>query len=146
MRHEVKNISAILRQRGYKLTAQRRAILEVIVHSQSHLSPAEIHKRVKRQDPNIGLVTVYRTLEILSHLGIICEMHTRGNTRSYLIRGTPEHHHHIICTDCGTVVNFTGCELSRLEERLSRETGFEMTGHLLELSGRCPSCQKAAPA
>lgn len=136
----------MLRQQGYKLTAQRLAILGAIVHSQSHLSPAELHRRVKQKDPKIGLVTVYRTLEILSRLGVICEMHTIGNSRSYLIRGTLEHHHHLICTDCGTVVNFTGCDLSRLEERLSKETGFEMKGHLLELSGRCPSCQKTAPA
>lgn len=146
MRLNEKKVAAILRQQGYKLTTQRRAVLKAIARSRSHLSPAEIYKKAKQEDPKIGLVTVYRTLEILSRLGVICEMRTRGNARSYLIRGTVEHHHHLICTDCGTVVDFTGCDLSRLEKRLSRETGFKMKGHLLELSGHCPSCQKTAPA
>ena len=146
MKLNEKQIAAILRQQGYKLTAQRRAVLKAIARSRRHLSPAEIYKRVKQEDSKIGLVTVYRTLEILYRLGVICEMRTRGNARSYLIRGTVEHHHHLICTDCATVVDFTGCNLGRLEKRLSRETGFKMKGHLLELSGRCPSCQKTAPA
>ena len=145
MRLNEKQIATILRQQGYRLTAQRRAVLKAIARSRSHLSPAEIYKRAKQEDPKIGLVTVYRTLEILSRLGVICEMRTRGNARSYLIRGTVEHHHHLICTDCATVVDFTGCDLGRLEKRLSRETGFKMKGHLLELSGRCPSCQKKTP-
>jgi len=146
MRLNEKQVTVILRQQGYRLTAQRRAVLKAIARSQSHLSPAEIYKRAKQEDPEIGLVTVYRTLELLSHLGVICEMNTRSNARSYMIRGPVEHHHHLICTDCGTVVHFTCCDLSRLEKRLSRETGFEVKGHLLELSGRCPSCQKTAPA
>ena len=146
MRLNEKQVTVILRQQGYRLTTQRRAILKTIARSRSHLSPAEIYKRAKQEDPKIGLVTVYRTLELLSHLRVICEMSTRSNARTYLIRGPEEHHHHLICTDCGTVVHFTCCDLSRLEKRLSRETGFEVKGHLLELSGRCPSCQKTAPA
>ena len=142
MRLNEKKVTIILRQQGYRLTAPRRAVLKTITRSRIHLSPAEIYKRAKQEDPKIGLVTVYRTLEMLSRLGVICEMSTRSNARSYLIRGSEEHHHHLICTDCGTVVDFTCCDLSRLEKRLSRETGFEMKGHLLELSGRCPSCQK----
>jgi hypothetical protein len=75
------------------------------------------------------LVTVYRTLDILSELGLICEVHSGGNCRSYLMRRPQEHHHHLICADCGTVADFTDCDLSELEQRLSLETGFEIKGH-----------------
>jgi len=136
-----KKISAILRQQGYKLTPQRRAVLNAIALNSDHLTPAEIYDRVRREHPGIGLVTVYRTLDILASLGLICEVHSGGNCRSYLMRRPQEHHHHLICSDCGTVADFTDCDLSELEQRLSQETGFEIAGHLLELSGRCHSCQ-----
>ena len=101
------------------------------------------NEMVRQELPGIGLVTIYRTLEILAELGLICEVHTGGNCRSYLMRRPSEHHHHLICSDCGTVVDFTDCDLSRLEQRLHRETGFKIENHLLEFAGQCQNCQRA---
>ena len=137
-------IEAILRQSGYKITRQRRAVLNVIATSRDHLTPAAIYEKVCREHPGIGLVTVYRTLAILAELGLICEVHVGGNCRSYLMRRPSEHHHHLICSDCGAVVDFTDCDLGGMEKRLSRETGFEIEGHLLEFLGHCQGCQKLA--
>jgi len=137
---------AKLRQRGYKLTPQRKAVLKTIMHSQNHLTPVEIYDRVKQEHPGIGLVTVYRTIGLLTELGLICEVHTGDSSRSYLIRRDSGHHHHLICSGCGAVVDFTACDLEELEQRLYRETGFEVEGHLLELYGYCPDCQKIASA
>ena len=139
-----KRIAALLRQKGHKLTRQRRAVLEVIVLSQDHMTPAEIHKKVQEADPTIGLVTVYRTLEMLAGAGLICRVHTDQTSRSYLLRRPDEHHHHLICSDCGRVVDFTDCNLHGLEEKLSRETGFTTEGHILEFFGCCPVCQETA--
>jgi Fur family ferric uptake transcriptional regulator len=141
-----KEIIAKLRQRDYKLTPQRKAVLKVMAHSQNHLTPAEIHDRVKQEYPGIGLVTVYRTIEILAGLGVICKVNPEGNSRSYFIRMTPGHHHHLICSECGAVIDFTGRHLGELEQRLRRETGFKIEGHLLEFFGLCPDCQKTASA
>jgi len=137
-----KTIAAMLRQRGCKLTPQRRAVLKVLAKSQDHLTPAEIYERVHQEYPGIGLVTIYRTLEMLAELGLICEVHAGGSCRSYLVRRPSEHHHHLVCSDCGAVVDFADCNLSKLEERLSQETGFEIESHLLEILGRCRKCQK----
>jgi Fur family transcriptional regulator, ferric uptake regulator len=142
MRFTSRKISSILRENGYRLTPQRRAVLQVIFASNGHLTPAEIHQRVSAEYPGTGLVTVYRALEILGRLGLICEVHSGGNCRSYLVRKPQEHHHHLICSGCGRVVDFAGCDLGRLESRLSRETGFAVEGHLLEFLGLCPACQK----
>ena len=136
-----KKLSSILRQRGYKLTPQRRAVIGAIAISRDHVTPAEIHDRVRPEHPGIGLVTVYRTLDILAGLGLICEVHSGGNCRSYLMRRPSEHHHHLICSDCGTVADFTECDLSELQNKLSVRTGFAIDGHLLEFSGRCRGCQ-----
>ncbi len=140
----MKRTISVLRQRGYKLTLQRRAVLNVITLSREHLTPASIYERVHQEHPGIGLVTIYRTLEILTELGLICEVHAGGNCRSYLMRRPSEHHHHLICSDCGAVVDFVDCELGELEQRLSQETDFEIKSHLLEFLGRCQTCRKVA--
>jgi len=135
-------ITSILRQRGYKITPQRRAILNTIALSHDHLTPQAIFEKVHGDHPDLGLVTVYRTLDILAELGLICEVHAGGNCRSYLMRRPSEHHHHLICSDCGAVVDFTDCDLSELEQRISRDTSFEIEGHLLEFTGHCRDCSR----
>ena len=141
MRLTDREVIAALRQHGYKLTPQRRAVVRVIVSSQDHLTPANIYKKVRQDLPNIGLVTIYRTLEILAKLGLICELHAGDSCRSYTISALG-HHYHLICSNCGTVVDFPGFELGGVERNLSRETGFRIDGHLLEFIGLCQACQK----
>jgi Fur family ferric uptake transcriptional regulator len=143
MRLTAKRIASTLRKHGYKLTPQRQAVISAIAASPDQLTPTDLYQKVHQDHPAIGLTTVYRTLEILTSLELICELHTGGDGRSYTT-GTPEHHHHIICSGCGAVVDFSGYHLSQLEARLSRETGFEIEGHLLEFIGRCQNCQQNA--
>ncbi len=133
----------MLRRRGYRLTTQRRAVLDVIARSRDHLTPGEIHQQVVRRHPGVGLVSVYRTLALLADMGLICEVHVGGNCRSYLLRRPLGHHHHLVCSDCGRVVDFSDCDLGQLEKRLAEDTGYEIEGHLLEFAGRCPDCRAA---
>ena len=141
MRLTERKVVASLKQYGYKLTPQRLAVIRTITSSQDHLTPATIYQEVHQDHPNIGLVTVYRTLEILAELGLICELHAGGTCRSYTT-GTPGQHHHLICSSCGTVLDFTGHSLSELEQSLSKDSGFRIDGHLLEFVGLCQTCQK----
>ena len=134
-------MASALRRQGYKLTRQRRAVLQAIALTREHLTPAAIYERVHKEHPGIGLVTIYRTLDILSELGLVCEIHAGGNCRSYLMRRPSEHHHHLICSDCGSVVDFTNCNLGELKQRLIEDTGFEIDSHLLEFLGRCRNCR-----
>jgi Fur family ferric uptake transcriptional regulator len=137
-------INNTLRENAYKLTPQRRAVFKVIAGSHNHLTPQAIYERVKKKYPAIGLVTVYRTLEILANLNLICRVHAGDNCRSYLMRRPSGHHHHMICSSCGTVIDFTNCDLNALERRLSLETGFQIKGHLLEFNGCCQKCRKGS--
>ena len=141
MRVTGRKIIATLRQRGYKLTPQRKAVIRTIASTQDHLTPAVIYEKVHQDHPNIGLVTIYRTLEILAELALICELHAGGICRSYAI-STPQHHHHLICSNCGIVIDFTGHNLSELEQSLSKKSRFRIDGHLLEFFGLCQTCQK----
>jgi Fur family ferric uptake transcriptional regulator len=137
-------INRAFREHGYKLTPQRRAVIASICRSHEHLTPAALHARLAADHPGIGLVTVYRTLEILDELGLICETHAGGACRSYLVRrDAGRHHHHLICSSCGRVENFTGCGLDQLQKGLAASTGFTITGHLLEFTGLCRACRRA---
>jgi Fur family transcriptional regulator, ferric uptake regulator len=137
-------MAVVLKSRGYKLTPQRKAIISVLGSSGEHLTPADIYSRLKEAHSDIGLVTVYRTLELLQKSGLLCEVHIGDTCRSYLKKRAGGHHHHLVCSNCGKVVDFTGCELQELQDRLSSETGFKIEKHLLEFMGSCRSCQKNA--
>jgi Fur family ferric uptake transcriptional regulator len=144
MRLTANKIAGILREHGYKLTPQRHAVLKVIAASNDHLTPEAIHAKALLKNPNIGLVTVYRTLDLLSKLNLVCRVHALDGCRSYMMRRPTEHHHHLVCSDCGRVVDFTDCALEEMEQRLSQETSFDINGHLLEFYGRCPDCRPAS--
>ncbi len=137
-----KEIIDILKLRGYKLTRQRRAILDTITRSHSHLAPADVYEKVNKRYPGIGLVTIYRTLELLTRLGFICEAHSGNSCRSYMMRRSSGHHHHLLCSICYRVVDFTDCDLRQMEERLTRQTDFEIDSHLVEFVGRCHDCRR----
>jgi Fur family ferric uptake transcriptional regulator len=140
MRLTANKIAGILRKHGYKLTPQRHVVLKVMASSQDHLTPDSIYEKSRLVDPEIGRVTVYRTLDLLSALGLLCKVHGENGCRSYMIRRPLEHHHHLVCSSCGKVVDFTTCNLGEMERKLSQESGFDIKGHLLEFYGVCRSC------
>jgi Fur family transcriptional regulator, ferric uptake regulator len=142
---QIDDIIARLRQTGHKVTPQRIAIIQIFMQSKEHLTPSALYERVHQVDPEVGEVTVYRTLNILSELGLVCTVQTGENSHSYISR-PPEHHDHLICSECGKVVNFTGCNVAGLERRLESETGFSIQDHGLNFYGKCQSCSPKTKA
>lgn len=126
---------------SYKLTRQRRAVLSVIASTDGHLNAAEVYEKAKSEYPQIGLTTVYRTLDILVELGAIKRVHLDEGCHSYA-PASHGHHHHLVCTDCGRAVEFEGCDLAAFLDAVASQTGFEIEEHWLQLFGRCPTCQK----
>jgi len=137
MRPTEGKLVAELRQHGYKPTPQRRVVIRTI---SSSLTPTAI-ERMHQDQPSVGLVTIYRTLEILARLRLICEPHAEESCRSYTI-SVPGQHHHLICSNCGKVIDFPGYELEAAQQSLSKQTGFRIDGHLPEFIGLCPACQR----
>jgi len=128
-----------LRDAGYRLTQPRMAILQVLEENEAGLTPEEMFQRGKALCPKLGLVTVYRTLELLGELGLVRRVHSEQRCHSYAIVG--DGHHHLICQDCHRVVEFPCEGLGDLLESVSLQTGYAITGHLLELTGLCPECR-----
>jgi len=136
----IADIKRRLHESGHKATPQRMTIIKVVLDSTEHLTPSAIYEKAHQADPKVGEVTVYRTLNILAELGLVCVLHTGDNTNSYFTR-PPGHHDHLICSDCGKVVNFTDCNLPGLERRLTAETGFTIREHHLNFYGKCLECR-----
>jgi Fur family ferric uptake transcriptional regulator len=133
-----------LRRAGYKLTGPRLTILELMERSGGHLTSAELLTQVEERDPSIGRASVFRTLDLMIKLGIICTSVQGGSTIHYMLMPNG-HHHHIICTRCNTLIEFEDCRLSTLIASLEAQYHVHVEGHLLELYGLCGKCQTAFP-
>lgn len=135
-----RDLQAGLRRSRHKLTRPRRAVLEVIAEAEEHLTPAEVHCRAQRKHPQLGLTTVYRTLDLLVELGCVRRVHDGNGCNSYVAAGRP-HGHSLLCSCCGQTQEFTDCDLGTLVATLQERTGYEIDDHILQLIGRCPACR-----
>jgi Fur family ferric uptake transcriptional regulator len=130
-----------LAEAGYSSTRSRRAIVDVVARAPGGLTAADILERAQGTHPRLGLVTVYRTLDILAGLGLVRRIHMEDGCHTYALAQCA-HGHHVICERCHRAVEFEGCELHELEESVVLQTGFRITDHWLEMFGLCPDCQR----
>ncbi len=129
----------------YKLTSQRQTILRAFLDNQDrHLSAEDVHNIVRQRAPEIGLATVYRTLELFSELDIIQRLDFGDGRQRYELNetSTPHHHHHLICLKCGKVKEFGDDLLETLETAIAKESNFTVVDHQLKFYGYCQDCQK----
>jgi Fur family ferric uptake transcriptional regulator len=136
---------------GYRITVARQAILEVLSKTNDHLSAEDIFFRVHEEYPNIGLTTVYRTLELLVQLGLVYKFDFGDGRARYELTEGPDkkrHHHHLVCTECGRIIDYTDFVdeeiefLKRTEEKISKKHNFEITGHTIQFNGICDKCRQ----
>lgn len=133
-----------LRDRQYKLTSQRQIILQAFLDNPGrHLSAEDVHTIVRRQAPDTGLATVYRTLELLGDLDVLQKMDFGDGRHRYEINetSTPHHHHHLICLKCGKVKEFGDDLLETLETAIAKRSKFAIVDHQLKFYGYCQECQ-----
>jgi Fur family ferric uptake transcriptional regulator len=138
------------RQRGYRITAARQVILNILSRTKKHLSAEEVFLAVRKLCPNIGLATVYRTLELLIQMKLVSKLDFGdGRNRYELSESSPvkNHHHHMVCTRCGkvfdynTFVNKEKELLDLLRKKLSNKYRFKIAGHQIRFYGLCESCK-----
>lgn len=140
-------INQNLKTKGFKLTSQREATVRVLLENEKdHLSAEDVYMLLKRSSPDIGLATVYRTLELLSELHIVEKVNFGDGATRFDLRNSDQahHHHHLICTQCGTVEEIKDDWLMPLETRLQSEYGFTVLDHRLDFQGICQSCKSKA--
>ncbi len=140
---------SLLKQNGLKVTTQRVAILDVLSSRPGkHLTAEEIYDYVKKKYSDIGIATVYRTIQVLSELGLIDKLNLDdGYVRYEICKKSKEdtfqhHHHHLICLNCGSIYAFQDDLLDELEHRIMDTMGFEVVDHEVKLYGHCKKCRE----
>ncbi len=145
MNKVINDVEEKLKAREYKLTPRRESVLRVLLENKDkHLSAEEVYNLVKEKAPDVGLATVYRTLELFSDFDIIHSMDF-GDGRKRYEYGDGEdarhHHHHVICLRCGKIYEMGEDLLEDLELRVSRELDFDVVNHQLKIFGYCRDCK-----
>ncbi len=127
---------------GYRMTPQRLAVLRVLANSRKHPSVEEIYDKVKGDFPMTSLATIYKTVTLLKEIGEVMELHVGGGRNRYDGR-RPEPHPHLICIDCGEIIDPDITTAESLPDEIVRETGYQIVGQRLDFFGVCPACQAA---
>lgn len=140
MRDQLTTIKQTLQIKGHRLTAARQTILEALIASGGHISADQLAEMVRAQVPPVGRMTVYRTLELLSELGVIRPVY-QGTGAAHYILMEDGHHHHLVCAGCDCVIEFEECVLAEIEKLVSARFNFQIHSHLLEFYGVCVNCQ-----
>ena len=130
-----------LHSRGFRVTSQRMAILHVLHHSRTHLSPTEVYERARHDLPGLTEPTVYRTLEFLAQNDLVRSTQTGNGHLMYEIAGSD--HHHLVCTECGAEVEIEDALFKSANAKLESFTGYMLKNNHITLFGLCPKCQKA---
>ena len=125
-----------LEARGYRVTPPRRAVIAAVLRQSNHFTVEELLQRCR----GAGRATVFRTVRLLSEMGVICRVLMEDGSLHYRVsqRG---HHHHLVCTAGGHVQDLDDCSVTDVVRELSRASGYEIEGHWLEFYGRCQSCR-----
>lgn len=142
---EVELLKKQLKDRGYKLTPQRRAVLDILIENEGrHLTTEEVYELVKKECPEIGLATVYRTLQVLEELNLVFKLNLDdGRNRYELVHGEEDHyHHHLICINCGKLIEVEGDLLDALEKQIEKKYDFKISNHILKFFGTCSKCEE----
>ena len=125
---------------GYRLTAARQAILQVIDQQSQPQTATDILVEAQKEHRHIGLVTIYRTLNVLIKEQLLRVVHSSEGCHYYQL-ASPGHHHVVLCSRCGNSIEFSGDEdINPLIQRVEKQTGFQITDHLLQLYGICSQC------
>lgn len=130
----------LLRENGYRLTEARRAVVETVAATDRALTPIQVYDVARQQNPALGLVSVYRTLEKLEELHLIQRVHQPDGCQAF-IAASQAHQHLLLCQNCGQVKFFEGDDLDALILAISNKTGYRIHEHWLQLFGLCPACR-----
>ena len=139
----INELKRIVKQKGLKYTEQREIVLNILLEANDHLSAEEVYNLIKekRTDSNIGIATVYRALSFLEDVNLITSI-TFGTEGKKYESNFKDHHDHLICTQCGKIVEFMDDEIEKRQDKIAKKNKFKVTSHSMQLYGVCSDCQK----
>lgn len=131
-----------MNRNGLNTTAQRKTIAEAFFELPGHHSLEEFYQHILNMDPTIGLTTVYRTLKLLCNAGLASEIQFSDNITRFEVVKPHKHHDHMICLNCGKIIEICDQRIENLQKEIASNNGFELQGHSHNLYGICSECQK----
>ncbi|HJE03488.1 MAG TPA: transcriptional repressor, partial [Aliarcobacter thereius] len=136
------DLKKIVKQKGLKYTEQREIVLSILLSADDHLTAEEIYNKIKTEYPNtnVGIATVYRALSFLEEVELIASINFGTDGKKYE-SNAKSHHDHLICTDCGLIVEFVDDEIEKRQEKIAKANKFKITDHSMQLYGLCEACQ-----
>ncbi len=126
---------------GLRVTNQRALIMEIIRQGGGHLDADEVYRRARDKQPRLSLSTVYRTLQTLKKVGLVEEVHIDETRHCYEMK-SPTEHHHLVCLECGRVVEFQYPIVRLVKRKVTEARDFEITGSEVRMTGYCPACRQ----
>jgi Fe2+ or Zn2+ uptake regulation protein len=131
-----------MRERGFRVTAQRTIILETIAHMDGHLSAQQVFEHASERLPGLNLATVYRTVETLHEAGLVDMLDAQSEPLRFALRDPENPHGHLVCTHCGRVMDLDAGLIQSLADTVASQTNFHVDHHHLTLQGTCPDCEE----
>jgi Fur family ferric uptake transcriptional regulator len=138
---EIDVLEEYLSENNLKITKQRRTVLKIFLECKNHASVEELYNIVLKTEPKIGLATVYRTLALLTKSGLALEMDFGDGQKRYESSYKSVHHDHMVCTECGKILEFNHPLIEKYQEEVAKQKNFKITSHKLDLFGLCQDCQ-----
>ena len=139
----IEELKKIVKQKGLKYTEQREIVLSVLLDAQDHLTAEEVYNEIKKEhtDSNIGIATVYRALSFLEEVDLITSIAFGTDGKKYE-SNAKSHHDHLICTNCGKIIEFIDDEIEKRQDKIAKKNKFKITSHSMQLYGTCETCQE----
>ena len=135
------NLKSMLRSMNLKVTPQRLSIMKILNKGpKTHITAKDVFEKARLKNPHIGFATVYRFLKETSRFGITSELRIGHLPARYELK-IREHHHHIVCTQCGKIIEFQSDTIEKQIQKISQEHSFSMEHHIFELYGTCATCR-----
>ncbi|MBP9615613.1 MAG: transcriptional repressor [Aliarcobacter sp.] len=139
----IEELKKIVKQKGLKYTDQREIVLSVLLNAEDHLTAEEVYNEIKKEhtDSNIGIATVYRALSFLEEVDLITSIAFGTDGKKYE-SNAKSHHDHLICTNCGKIIEFMDDEIEKRQDKIAKKNKFKITSHSMQLYGTCETCQE----
>ncbi len=142
MRSERDVLNKFLKDNNLKVTRQRDVILDEFLKTEKHISAEELYKIVRKKDKGVGQATVFRAVKTFVDAGLAEPVAFTEKTIKYEHKYNHNHHDHLICHDCGAIVEFSDDRIEKLQESICKNNGFMIRSHRLEIFGECGECRK----
>lgn len=139
----IDELKKIVKQKGLKYTEQREIVLSVLLDAEDHLTAEEVYNEIKKEytESNIGIATVYRALSFLEEVDLITSIAFGTDGKKYE-SNSKSHHDHLICTNCGKIIEFMDDEIEKRQDKIAKKNKFKITSHSMQLYGTCEACQE----